>query len=141
MRGYERAVLERGDIPQSVLEELESTNSKTKQRESRLNELGSSIVESVPVLHSETKVEKKPVLTDRRFEWGTLLYSPDRIEGTACSRFVEVLISDIDGISTLGEISRRLNEKSPGASFDDISRYVEQTIKILYMEGAVSELR
>ena len=141
VRGYERAVLERGDIPQSVLEELESTNSKTKQRESRLNELGPSIVESVPVLHSETKVEKKPVLTDRRFEWGTLLYSPDRIEGTACSRFVEVLISDIDGISTLGEISRRLNEKSPGASFDDISRYVEQTIKILYMEGAVSELR
>jgi hypothetical protein len=59
----------------------------------------------------------------------------------ACSKFVESLTADIDSVSSVADISLRLHERSSGTSYDDIKTYVIETIKILFIEGAVSELR
>jgi len=69
-----------------------------------------------------------------------LLYSPGRIEGTVCSRFVEMLVNYIDGRSTVNQITKRLAKEAENTSEETLRDYVKEAIKILYFEGAIQRL-
>jgi hypothetical protein len=102
--------------------------------------MGSSFPDAVPVLHSDTRIVRKPVLSEGRFEYGVLLYSPGRIEGTVCSKFVEMLVNFLDGRSTVNQITKRLAEQAENTSEETMRDYVNETIRILYIEGAIERL-
>ena len=140
VRGYERAVLEKGELPQSFRYALES---QQNQRHSRQRELGmyfSNWDNLVPYLHEDTYVARKPVLSAGRFEWGLVLHSPERQEGTDCSSFVALLLDLIDGEATMRLISERLRDKVNSPNKTVINEYLQRTVEILYVEGAISKL-
>ena len=116
VRGYERAVLERGDLPSTVSLALDGVAKELKMRQDVLHNIGLSIPDAVPVLHPDARIVRKPVLSEGRFEYGVLLYSPGRIEGTVCSRFVEMLVNYIDGRSTVNQITKRLAKEAENTS-------------------------
>ena len=140
VRGYERAVLERGDLPNTVSLALDGVAKELKMRQDVLHNIGSSIPDAVPVLHPDARIVRKPVLSEGRFEYGVLLYSPGRIEGTVCSRFVEMLVNYIDGRSTVNQITKRLAKQAENTSEETLLDYVKEAIKILYFEGAIQRL-
>ena len=140
VRGYERAVLERGDLPNAVSIALDGAANDLKMRQDLLHNMGPSLPDAVPVLHSDTRIVRKPVLSEGRFEYGVLLYSPGRIEGTVCSKFVEMLVNFLDGRSTVNQITKRLAEQSENTSEETLRDYVNETIRILYIEGAIERL-
>ena len=137
VRGYERAVLERGDLDDSIVEGLKAVSEDFEMRRRLYETVSESILGLIPVLDPETRVEKKPVLSEGRFEWGTMLYSPKRVEGTVCSRFVELLINSIDGETNVSQIISILHEQTDDGSYDSLTGYVTRTLRILFVEGAL----
>ena len=141
VRGYERAVLEKGELPQSFRYALESQQNLRHSRQRELGMYFSNWENLVPYLHEDTYVARKPVLSAGRFEWGLVLHSPERKEGTDCSSFVALLLDLIDGEATMCLISERLRDKVDSPNKIVIDEYLKKTVEILYVEGAISRLR
>ena len=140
VRGYERAVLEKGDLPESFKHALESQQNDRHSRQRELGMYFSNWDNLVPYLHEDTYVARKPVLSAGRFEWGLVLHSPERQEGTDCSSFVALLLDLIDGEATMRLISERLRDKVNSPNKTVINEYLQRTVEILYVEGAISKL-
>ena len=141
VRGYERAVLEKGELPQSFRYALESQQNLRHSRQRELGMYFNNWENLVPYLHEDTYVARKPVLSAGRFEWGLVLHSPERKEGTDCSSFVALLLDLIDGEATMCLISERLRDKVDSPNKIVINEYLKKTVEILYVEGAISRLR
>ena len=141
VRGYERAVLEKGELPQSFRYALESQQNLRHSRQRELGMYFNNWENLVPYLHEDTYVARKPVLSAGRFEWGLVLHSPERKEGTDCSSFVALLLDLIDGEATMRLISERLRDKVDSPNKIVINEYLKKTVEILYVEGAISRLR
>jgi len=141
VRGYERAVLERGELPESFKYALESQQNDRDTRQRELEAYSNNWNYLVPYLHEDTYVVRKPVLSAGRFEWGFVLYSPERQEGTDCSSFVALLLDLIDGEATMALISERIEDKVSRSDKTVINEYFKKTIEILYVEGAISKLQ
>ena len=141
VRGYERAVLEKGELPQSFRYALESQQNLRHSRQRELGMYFNNWENLVPYLHEDTYVARKPVLSAGRFEWGLVLHSPERKEGTDCSSFVALLLDLIDGEATMCLISERLRDKVDSPNKIVINEYLKKTVEILYVEEAISRLR
>lgn len=139
-RGYERAVLGHGTLPPSFagsVREVESERSRRQQRfEGRLGQLN----ELVPRLESGVRLERKPVFSGSEFQWGHVLTSRNRREGTECSDLVAVLLSRIDGRTSVGDLIAGLQEGSDGPQTELVRRSVAAALQILYVDGVISEL-
>ena len=151
-RGYERAVLEQGLLPSEFSAEVGQVES---DRDSRLEwfnsavssvrssddefpgEQGNLIMDSAPSLVAEAKLERKPVLGNGEFQWGYVLTTPNRLEGTACSDLVAVMLSRIDGRATVREIIDVLSEGTIESVAGQIEGTVLSALRILYVEGAI----
>ena len=154
-RGYERAVLEQGLLPSEFSAEVGQVES---DRDSRLEwfnsavssvrssddefpgEQGDLIMDAAPSLVAEAKLERKPVLGNGEFQWGYVLTTPNRLEGTACSDLVAVMLSRIDGRATVREIIDVLSEGTIESVAGQIEGAVLSALRILYVEGAITGL-
>ena len=142
-KGYERVVLERGEPPPDFVDAVRALERTHTERAQRADDLLASprASELVPVLAPGTLVEKKAVLAEKSFAWGTVLYSCHRPEGIEVSALIRRLVELCDGRRTLAEMISQLGGADPPAPGDPVARAIVQALRILYVDGAVAELR
>lgn len=146
-KGYERAVLERGEVPEALLAGVREITGERAERRARFEaamqrpgEGGSALLTATPVLDPAATVERKPVLGDGVFEWGYTLSASDRPEGTAVSLFIARLLAACDGVRTLSQVIDLLAVEL-GTSRAALTGNVLSATGILFADGAIAELR
>ena len=87
------------------------------------------------------RLERKPVIADGEFRWGYVLTTPSRPEGTECSSFIAVMLSCIDGHTSVGGLLARLRGGSDPAQGAQIEKNALAALEVLYVEGAIAELQ
>ncbi len=146
--GYERAVMARGEPPTAFLSGVREAEVEYAARRAKLAALraagGDPFVSphhAVPRLAEGVGVERKPVIGEGEFVWGHVLITPWQPEGTPCSGLVAGLVSLIDGRTSVSELLEKLHG---GIGEDQAGRMAWDTIatlEILYLDGAIAELR
>jgi flavin-dependent dehydrogenase len=134
--GYERAVLDRGSMPEEFARDIQAIQSARAERRSQLGD-HDAIRRAVPRLATGARVERKPVLADGEFIWGNVLVTAGYPEGTPCSAFVTTLISQIDGYSPACNLIARLAHGQDPARAEQIERTVLDALGILYVDGTI----
>jgi flavin-dependent dehydrogenase len=144
VKGYERVVLERGELPREFANAVHALEKAQADRARRAQELLGSTrsADLVPVLAPGTRVERKAVLAEGAFAWGNVLTAPQRPEGVEVSALVHRLAELCDGRRTVADIVAALKASAgPSASVESLTRAVVQALRILYIDAIVSELR
>ena len=146
-RGYERAVLEHGQLPLQFTDSVHQVESERCRRRTEveaafdLSDDGRVNLHKVkPYLSEGVRLQRKPVLADGEFQWGQVLITPGRPDGIQCSDLVAVLLSRIDGRTSLGELVAGLQKSANAEQVDRIKQSVVNTLKILYVDGVITEL-
>ena len=140
VRGYERVALERGELPNEFMSAINLHNEESEKRNAHLLKIQNSIQMQVPTLSNEVKLEKKPVLSEGEFQWGTVITTPFRKEGVPCSNLVANLLMKIDGKKSLIDIVDDLSRSASESAKEKLLKYSIDTISILYVEGVIDNL-
>ena len=145
-RGYERVVLDRGEAPAGFTSSVRAVEGERDRRAQWLAALRADpqrnwLLPSVPRLSPGTAVARKPVLAEGEFVWGMTLATPSQPEGAPCSPLVAAIARLSDGQTPVSAIINRLSEGLDDARTADLRTAVTRTIEILYVDGAVEELR
>ena len=145
-RGYERVVLDRGEAPAGFVSSVRAVEGERARRAEWLAALRADpqrnwLLPSVPRLSPGTTVARKPVLAEGEFVWGMTLSTPSQPEGAPCSPLVATIARLADGQTPVFAIIERLSEGLDDARKADLRTAVTRTIEILYVDGAVEELR
>ena len=146
-RGYERAVLDRGLAPPAFAASVGAVEEDWAQRQKRAAELRSNgdsdgrLRLLTPLLADGVTVERKPVIGEGEFVWGFVVKTPGHPEGAPCSSLVAVLVSLIDGKTSVGQLLARLSSGAEQEQRDQVERAVLDSLMILYVEGAVDDLQ
>ena len=145
-RGYERAVLEHGQAPESFASSVQQVETDRVQRRDRWKDAISTVQRQqqllavVPRLADGASIQRKPVLGTGEFVWGYTLTTNSQPEGTPCSNLVAQLVSRIDGVATVGQLMAQLGSLVEVDRIEDLQRNVLATLQILYVDGTVDEL-
>ena len=143
-RGYERVVLQHGDLPKSFLGSVNQIESEVQGRSEEFTQLsvdgGSSLSKSlsvIPKLSEGVVLERKPVLGEGIFTWGYVLNTQNRNNGLECSELVAVLISKMDGQSTLGDLLDLFKERTPEGDWPNLRQALINSLRLLYIDGVI----
>ena len=135
-RGYERAVLDRGDLPAGLRRSIHEVESARRTRGGAFDP--ASALDAVPVPADGVRLERRPVFVDGQFQWSIVLVSPQRPHGVPVSELVAALLSRIDGHHTTRQLIDRLTE---GVASSDqrraASNAILHSLRILFADGAV----
>ncbi len=135
-RGYERAVLSKGALPEEFSSSVRTLESERHDK-TRDFDVG-TVIDDVPVLARGSTVDRRPIFAEGQFQWSDVLVSPQRPEGVPVSPFVASLISDIDGHISVRQIVERNAARVSGQSDDDgIAQAILSTLKILTVDGLI----
>ena len=105
-RGYERTVLDRGDLPPDLAGAIREVG---RGRQARARDFDTREgLDTVPALADGVRIERRPIFADGEFRWSAALVSPDRPEGLAVSQLVAALVASIDGQRATHQIVERL---------------------------------
>ena len=140
-RGYERAVLERGQAPAGFSQSVRTVELDRTQRREKLDGVGQNperLYSSVPKLSTGVAIKRKPVLGQGEFVWGQVITGPSQPQGTPCSPLVALLVSLIDGETPVaGILDAMCRDRDPG----QIRESALAALDILYVDGSIDELR
>ena len=152
-RGYERAVLERGQLPSDFMSEIGEIQGERARRSAEAKAAlagtgtaGPVLNQLVPILSQGVRVERMPVLGDGQFRWGYVLTTPDKPEGTECSPLVAALLFEMqEGAAKEGapvealleNLQRQFSSMAP----EKLEKDLLATIGILYTDGAIDQLK
>ena len=146
-RGYERAVLDRGQAPTDFVASVNAVEAERAERRVLIANLqnGDGSVEgrfqqAVPKLASGVRVKRKPVVGEGEFVWGYVVTTPGNPEGTPCSGLVAKLVSLIDGRASVQELLTILGEGLDNIQATKIESSALPALEILYVDGAVEAL-
>ena len=135
-RGYERAVLDRGDIPTGLRQSIHEVESARRTRGKGFDR--ASALDAVPVPAEGICLKRKPIFADGEFHWSIVLVSPQRPHGVPVSDLVAALLSRIDGSHTTRQLINRLTEGVTSADQKrSASDAILHSLRILYADGAV----
>lgn len=151
-RGYERAVLEHGQTPgnithsiQAVEQERALRNRKLEASLEALERSEPAIYNSVPRLSPEVTIERQPVLGEGEFVWGQVITSGNGLPGsgqsTPCSPLVAMLVSQIDGITTVSDLLAGLVQGLDENHAAQIIQSSLAALRILYIDGSIQEMK
>ena len=144
-RGYERAVLDRGEAPAGFVASVRTVEAERAQRVRRIAALQSDpqrnqLLPAVPRLASGVRVVRKPVLGEGEFVWGYSLSTVSQPEGTPCSQLVAALVSQVDGRTPVSALLERLGNGLDQSTRAQLATVITRTIEILYVDGTVDRL-
>ncbi len=147
-QGYERVVLKRGEPPRDFVDQVNAVETEQERRRARLAALRVDpataqppLYHAVPVLADGVAVERKPVVEDGEFEWGYVLKTTGQPNGTPCSLLVARLVSLMDGRTSVAQLIAKLHPSAEAARHAQIELAAFATIQILYVDGAIADLR
>ena len=136
VRGYERAVLERGSLPDAFRNSIRALESERLARVTHFD--ADTSLDTVPRLTGNITVERRPIFAEGEFQWSAVLASSQRPEGIAVSPLVAAMISEIDDRRSVDEIIRRIASMvSQPTDSDGISKLVLSTLRILAVDGLI----
>ena len=138
-KGYERVVLEHGDLPTDFVREMRALEAEQSERGASAQELASSgrMLDGVPTLAAGVRVERQAVLGDGVFAWGDIVRFDARPAGTEVSALVRRMVELMNGIRTVGEIASLLAE---GADAGRVAEIVIRAVQVLYADGMIESL-
>ena len=144
-RGYERAVLERGEAPAGFAASVRAVEGERAGRAQRIAALRSDpqrnqLLAAAPRLAGGVRVARKPVLGEGEFVWGYSLSAVSQPEGAPCSELVAALVSLMDGRATVSALVERLGPGLSQASRAQLEAAVTRTVEILYIDGTIERL-
>ena len=147
-RGYERAVLDRGEAPTGFLSSVRAVESDRAGRRVRIEAARtdaditqSALYHSVPRLAEGVRVQRKPVLGEGEFVWGYVLSTAGEQESTPCSGFVAKMVSLIDGRTSVSELVARLGRETDENGKAHILANAVSALEILYVDGTIADLQ
>ena len=136
-RGYERAVLERGEAPSEFKSSIGEVEADRAQRQTVLDSfltpagiMHPVFYDAIPRLDQGVEVKRKPVLGQGRFDWGNVIATSSQPEGIPCS----------DGGTSISGLIAKLQEGRDQTHADIIERTLITTVHILYVDGTISQL-
>ena len=139
--GYERAVLAHGETPRSFSEAVSAVERLRAERatafDERFGEGLSRLLSAVPALVPEARLERKPIPGEGEFVWGHVVVTPERTDGAPVSDLVALVVAQIDGRRTIGEVFDRLAARLPAETFDQIRPAIVQALRLLHVEGVI----
>ena len=133
-RGYERAVLSKGLLPDSFGDSVAAVEVERKRRREEGLPAGARLR-----LVDGVRLQRQPVLEDDRFVWGVGLVTDAHPEGIPCSALVSQLLSRLDGGSTPSEAIVSLCEGMEADVAAKAERAAWQALELLYVDGAVTD--
>ena len=144
-RGYERAVLDRGEAPAGFVSSVRAVESGRVRRTEYIAALHADpqrnqMLPAVPSLAEGVSALRKPVLGEGEFVWGYSLSTVSQPEGTPCSEMVAALVSQIDGRTPVSALVDRLGQGLDQPARAQLEAAVTRTLEILYIDGAVERL-
>jgi flavin-dependent dehydrogenase len=144
-RGYERAVLDRGQAPDEFVESVRAVELERQTRTTWLAALAgdpqrNQLLNAVPHLGEGVQVQLKPVLAEGEFVRGHVLNTVSQPEGTPCSPLVAAVIAAVDGQKSVADIVDGLGPHLEQAAHAELEEAVSRTIEILYVDGTVARL-
>jgi flavin-dependent dehydrogenase len=142
-KGYERAVLARGDVPEALLSGVDELSETRARRKAEFDALvrsqgadGPRLFQSRPQALPGTRIERRAVLGAGEFEWGHVLVSGERPEGSPVSAFIAAIVAECDGQQTVAELIQRTAERT-GSTAEAVAGPAVKALGILYTDGAV----
>ena len=144
-RGYERAVLERGQAPAGFTASVRAVAGERAARTRRIAALRgdpqrNQLRPAVPRLADGVRVTRKPELGAGEFVWGYSLSAVSQPEGAPCSELVAALVSRIDGQTPVAALIDRLAPGLSESARAQLEQAVTRTVEILYIDGAIARL-
>ena len=139
-KGYERAALQRGILPDDFVSAIDNQADAQSEKKRELDRIGERIIDHIPVIHPETKLEKRPVLGEGEFEWATVLTTVDREESIPCSTMVQLVVKGSDGKRTVRQILQAISKFYGDLEYKQLVSPGIDTVRILYMDGAILRL-
>ena len=147
-RGYERAVLEKGEPPEDFLTSVREVEGQRSARRVQWEEAmadaragDTRLLMAAPRLADGVRVQRKAVLGEGEFVWGTVLTTVSQPEGTPASGLVARLVSMIDGNATVGELLANIRAQGNSDQAAMLDRSVLTTLQILYVDGTIESIR
>ena len=134
-RGYERAVLERGDLPASFTESVRAVESARDARAASFDT--ATAMDAVPKLAAGARVEQRPIFADDRFQWSHVLIADHRPDGLPVSPLVSALLAGVDGRRTTRQIVARLSEAAAPEQRRMIESAAVAALRLLVVDGAI----
>ena len=135
-RGYERAVLDKGDLPAGLRQSIHEVESARRTRGEGFDP--ASALDMVPVPADGVRLERKPTLAAGEFQWSIVLVSPQRPHGVPVSDLVAALLSRVDGRHTTRQLIDRLTEGVTSTTQKQAaSDAILHSLRILHTDGAV----
>ena len=144
-RGYERAVLDRGEAPAEFIASVRAVERERAERVQFISGLRSDpqrnqLLNAVPRLSEGVRVARKPVLGEGEFVWGYSLSAVSQPEGMPCSELVAALVSITDGQARVSSLVDRLGQGLDQTTRAQLENAVTRTIEILYIDGTIGRL-
>ena len=139
--GYERAVLAHGETPRSFTEAVSAVERLRGDRAAAFDErFGDGLhrlLAAVPALVPGARLESKPIPGEGEFVWGHVVVTPERTDGAPVSDLVALVVAQIDGRRTTGEVFDRLASRLPAETLDQVRPAVVQALRLLHVEGVI----
>ncbi len=133
-RGYERAVLSKGLLPQSFGESVATVESERKRRRETGLPEGARLR-----LADGVRLQRQPVLEDDRFVWGVGLVTDAHPEGIPCSGLVSHLLNGLEGKGTAAAAIASLCERMEPSVAAEAAKAGMQALELLYVDGAITD--
>ena len=139
--GYERAVLAHGEAPRSfpaaVRAVARSRGERAAAFDERFGEGLPRLLSVIPSLVPQARLERKPVVGEGEFAWGQVIATPERAEGAPVSDLVALVVAQIDGRRTIGDLFDRLADRLSPEALDQLRPGIVQALRLLYVEGVI----
>ena len=143
--GYERAVIERGEVPPDILHEIRRLERLTDEREAAAEafegaEGAERLLAWIPTLGNHVKVERKSALRGGQAGQRYVIRAvnaPESASELPLSDLTATAVSEMDRQRTVGEIIRGLQEGASASRAGVVADTICQDIAFLYRAGVV----
>lgn len=144
-QGYERVVIEKGLAPEDFSERLDELEALKDERRASFQEMVEElapdgeprVLNAVPVLASDVKVEERLVLIDGEFRRGPVLLQAWNPAGQPINPALKRVLSLVDGKRNVGAILGAMTQGLDAQQAAEIAPSLISAFRALYVDGAV----
>ncbi|MCH2521542.1 MAG: tryptophan 7-halogenase [Dehalococcoidia bacterium] len=143
-QGYERAVIERGEVPDGILNDVKRMESYLEERKNTTERLtqdgGKELLESIPSLPSHIRLVQKPILSGQEYKQVSHLVVDGQdtlTHGYPLTAVMADLISRIDGGTILSDIIGQFESDHGVADKGAMNAVVLKTLPELITIGMI----
>ena len=145
-RGYERAILQAGDLPDGFAEDLSAVEEDKRRRLTRISTLehsgtlAQSLLSSRPSLKDGVRLQRQPEIREGEFHWGYAIARADERLGEPCDELTATLLARLDGQTSLNDAVHSIVAQTGLKIAGQIRDAAIGSLRQLYIDGLISGL-